>query len=82
MAKEEIVEHLGHIMRSENIYQLLQNILQGKVLGKRGAGRRRISWLKILRTWYTVTTTGLIRAAENKVMIAVMVANIENGWKP
>lgn len=77
--KARKLEYLGHIMRNESRYQLLQNILQGKVLGRRSAGRRRISWLKNLRTWFSMTTTQLFRAAANKVMIANMIANIRNG---
>jgi hypothetical protein len=47
------------------------------VLGARGPGRRRISWLKNLRTWFSKTTTELLRAAVNKVIIARMIANTE-----
>jgi len=43
-------------MRNDNKYKLLKSILQGKVFGKRGPGRKRISWLKNLRTWYSKTT--------------------------
>uniref|UniRef100_A0A8D8Q737 Uncharacterized protein n=2 Tax=Cacopsylla melanoneura TaxID=428564 RepID=A0A8D8Q737_9HEMI len=73
------LQYLGHIMRNENRYQLLQKIIQGKVYGKRGVGRRRISWLKNLRTWFNQTTTQLFRAAVNKIVIANMIANIRTG---
>jgi hypothetical protein len=36
------------------------------VLGETGPGRRRISWLKNLRTWLSKTTTELFWAAVNK----------------
>jgi len=65
-------------MRNDNKYKLLKSILQGKVFGKRGPGRRRISWLKNLRTWYSKTTTERFKAAVNKVIIARMLANIRN----
>uniref|UniRef100_A0A6P7F260 Uncharacterized protein LOC114325553 n=1 Tax=Diabrotica virgifera virgifera TaxID=50390 RepID=A0A6P7F260_DIAVI len=65
------IEYLGHIMRNSERYGLQQLILQGKVEGK-----RRISWLKNLRTWFNTTTTNLSRAALCKVQIAIMVANI------
>jgi hypothetical protein len=42
------------------IYELLKTILQGKVLVERGPGKRRTSWLKNLRTWFSKTTTELI----------------------
>lgn len=41
--KRRKLEYLGHIMRNDNKYKLLKSILQGKVVGKRGPGRRRIS---------------------------------------
>lgn len=77
--KTRKLQYLGHIMRNESRYVLLQKILQGKVYGARGVGRRRISWLKNLRTWFNQSTTQLFRAAVNKVRIANMIANIRNG---
>ena len=71
--------YLGHVMRNESRYVLLQKILQGKVCGARGVGRRRISWLKNLRTWFNQSTTQLFRAAVNKVRLANMISNIRNG---
>jgi hypothetical protein len=44
-------------MRNDTKYKLLKSILQGKVLEHRRPGRRRISWLKKLRTWFSRTTT-------------------------
>ncbi|KAL1447598.1 hypothetical protein WDU94_009869 [Cyamophila willieti] len=76
------LQYLGHVMRNENRYLLLQKILQGKVEGRRGRGRRRISWLKNLRTWFNQTTTQLFRAAVNKVQIAIMIANVRTGQAP
>lgn len=73
------LQYFGHIMRNEQRYGVLQRILQGKVLGKRGPGRRRISWLKNLRSWFSMTTTDLFRTAVNKVRIAILIANIRNG---
>uniref|UniRef100_A0A8D8VWR7 Uncharacterized protein n=1 Tax=Cacopsylla melanoneura TaxID=428564 RepID=A0A8D8VWR7_9HEMI len=74
--KSRKLEYLGHIIRNETKYELLKSILQGKVFGKRGVGRRRISWLKNLRTWFDTTTTGLFKAATNKIIIARMIVNI------
>ncbi|XP_045461544.1 uncharacterized protein LOC123671622 [Harmonia axyridis] len=42
-------------------------------------GRRRISWMKNLRTWYSTTTTSLFRSAVDKVKIARMIANTRTG---
>lgn len=41
MIKERKLRYLGHIMRNTK-YQLLKLILQGKIEGRRGSGRRRI----------------------------------------
>jgi len=65
-------------MKNDHKYKLLKSILQGKVFGKRGPGRRRISWPKNLRTWYSKTTTELFKAAVNKVITARMVVNIRH----
>ncbi|RZF33636.1 hypothetical protein LSTR_LSTR007014, partial [Laodelphax striatellus] len=65
------LEYLEHMR-----YQLLQVILQLKMLARRGVGKRRISWLKNLRVWYGLTTKELFRAAVDKVRIARMVANV------
>lgn len=76
--KKRKLEYLGHVMRNEQRYNLLQLILQGKIFGKRGPGRRRISWLQNLRKWFSLTTTGLFKAAVKKIRIAMLVANIRN----
>lgn len=47
--KDRKLQYLGHIMRNENRFHILQSILQRKVLGMRGADRRWILWLKNLR---------------------------------
>ena len=77
--KQRKLEYLGHITRNENRYSLLLLILQGKVYGKRGPGRRRNSWLQNLRQWFSLTTTGLFRAAADKIRIAMLIANIRTG---
>jgi hypothetical protein len=76
--KTRKLKYLGHIMRNKNRYNFLQCILQGNVKGKRSVGRRRISWLKNLRTWFSMTTTGFFRAAVNKVKLTNMIANVWN----
>lgn len=77
--KARKLQYLGHIMRNESRYALLQNILQGKIFGRRGPGRRRTSWLKNLRTWFQKSSLQLFRDAVDKVKIAIMIANIRNG---
>uniref|UniRef100_A0A8D8QRW3 Uncharacterized protein n=1 Tax=Cacopsylla melanoneura TaxID=428564 RepID=A0A8D8QRW3_9HEMI len=77
--KTRKLNYLGHIMRNESKYSLLQLIRQGKIDGRRGPGRRRISWLHNLRKWTGKTSAELFRIAVNKVKLAMLVANIRNG---
>ena len=74
--KTRKLAYFGHVMRNPEKYNLLHLVLQGKICGKRGPGRRRISWLKNLRQWYNRSTRGLFRDAVNKVMVANMIANV------
>lgn len=62
-------------MRNETKYGLPQNTIQGKVNGKRGPGRRSISWLANLRKSYGATATVLFSCAVNEVGIAMMIVN-------
>uniref|UniRef100_A0A8D8WL62 Uncharacterized protein n=1 Tax=Cacopsylla melanoneura TaxID=428564 RepID=A0A8D8WL62_9HEMI len=49
------LQYLGHIMRNQGRYKLLQCILQGKIEGKRAPGQRRISWLaNIILAWFEI----------------------------
>lgn len=47
---------------------------------KRASGRTRISWLANFRTWQGLTSSEVFRCATNNVRIAVVIANIRNGW--
>lgn len=73
--KKRKLEYLGHIMRNKK-YELLQLIIQGKINGKRGPGRRRDSWLKNLRVWFGKTSADLFREAVSKIKIALLIANL------
>ncbi|XP_060520407.1 uncharacterized protein LOC132698368 [Cylas formicarius] len=73
--KKRKLEYFGHILRNTK-YQILQLIMQGKIDGRRGPGRRRTSWLKNLRQWYGVGARTLFRRAVDKVQIALMIANV------
>ena len=55
-------------------YEMLHVIIQGKIEGKRGPGRRKTSWLQNLRQWYGVSTTTLFRSAVDKVKIMRLIA--------
>ena len=49
--KRRKISYLGHIMRGER-YEFQRLVLQGKVEGgKRGMGRKKLSWLRNIRQW-------------------------------
>ena len=76
--KKRKLEYFGHLMRGDK-YRLLQNIMQGKIAGRRTPGRRKTSWLKNLRDWYGVSSNSLFRLAFDKLKIAMMVTNVLKG---
>ncbi|CAH2243810.1 jg12722 [Pararge aegeria aegeria] len=48
-------------------YELLQLIMRGKVLGRRGVGRRKKSWLRNIREWTGIASAAeLFRLAKNR----------------
>ncbi|CAG9839739.1 unnamed protein product [Diabrotica balteata] len=51
LVKQRKLEYLGHVMRNEEKYRILQFVMQGKVFGRRRPGRRRISWLNSTMVW-------------------------------
>lgn len=76
--KQRKASYFGHIMRNDK-YRTLQLIIEGKIEGKRGPGRRRNSWLKNLRQWTNMTSVELFRAAVDKVRWANVIANVLRG---
>lgn len=70
------LEYFAHVIRHPERYNVLHLIMQGKIQGKRGPGRRRISWLRNLREWFQKSSAELFRAAANKIIIANMIANV------
>ena len=75
--KKHKLQYLGHVMRGDK-YQLLQLIIQGKIMGKRSIGRRRNSWLKNFREWYNCNNCQLFRSAVSKIRIALIIAKLQN----
>lgn len=70
------VAYLGHVLRGEK-YRLLQLIMKGKVEGRRGIGRKRMSWLKNIREWTGIRSAEeLFRMAENRSAYAEVIANV------
>lgn len=70
------LEYFAHVIRHPERYNVLHLIMQGKIEGKRGPGRRRTSWLRNLRDWFQKSSAALFRAAANKIIIANMIANV------
>jgi len=42
--KRQKTAYLGHVIRNKR-YQILQLIIEGKIEGKRGIGRKKMSWI-------------------------------------
>lgn len=75
--KKKKTSYFGHIMRNSK-YQLLQLIVEGKIEGKRGMGRKQMSWLRNIRDWTGLRTIGeLVHTATDREMYGNMVANIQ-----
>ena len=62
-------------MRNEK-YHVLQLIVKGKIEGKRGLGRKKLSWLRNIRNWTHLTFEELIRKAGNREDFANVIANL------
>lgn len=74
--KRRKTAYLGHIMRNTK-YQLLQLIIEGKIEGKRGMGRKKMSRLRNVRQWTGLRTVeSLIHTARDRVEMSQVVANI------
>lgn len=70
------IAYLGHILRGEK-YHLLQLIMKGKIEGKRGVGRRQISWLRNIREWTGIrNAVDLFRVAEDRDALSAVIANV------
>ena len=48
--KRRKTSYLGHIYRGSR-YEFLRLIMEGKVEGRKGPGRRQCSWLRNVRNW-------------------------------
>jgi len=70
------IEYLGHVQRGER-YCLLQLILKGRIEGRRGIGRKKLSWLRNIRTWTEVRSAEeLFRMAVDRITMARVIANV------
>ncbi|XP_072386768.1 putative uncharacterized transposon-derived protein F52C9.6 isoform X1 [Diabrotica undecimpunctata] len=69
LIKKRKIGYLGHILRGAK-YEIPQLILQGKIEGRRGAGRKQLSWLRNIKEWTGIHNTGeLCHAAKNRILV-------------
>lgn len=73
--KKRKTAYLGHVIRN-NTMKLLKIIIEGKVEGRRGLGRRKHSWLKNIREWTGLDSHSLFRAAQDRKKFAEIVSNL------
>lgn len=73
--KRRKTAYLGHVLRNKK-YTLIQLIIKGKIEGKRGPGRRQITWLRNIRQWTNMDLQTLIRTAEDRESFANVIANL------
>lgn len=70
------ISYLGHVLRGDR-YKILQLIMKGKIEGRRGIGRKQMSWLKNIRDWTGIRSAEqLFRIAENREQLANVIANV------
>ncbi len=56
-----------NLIITDQKYEILHPILQGKIKGQRGRGRRKLSWTQNIRSWSRITSFGeLIRVTEKE----------------
>ena len=76
VVKKRKTAYLGHIMRNEK-YRFLQLMIKGKIEGKRGIGRKKMSWLRNIRQWTGLRDIQtLIHTAQDREAIDHVIANI------
>ncbi|CAH2230641.1 jg4196 [Pararge aegeria aegeria] len=62
----------------EQINQLLQLIMMGKVEVNRRVGRRKMSWLRNIREWTNIVSVQtLFRLAQDREKFAELTANLQ-----
>uniref|UniRef100_A0A8D9B2G0 Uncharacterized protein n=1 Tax=Cacopsylla melanoneura TaxID=428564 RepID=A0A8D9B2G0_9HEMI len=72
------LEYYGHMNRHPDKYHLFQLVLKGQIEGRRGRGRRRLSWEADLRRWYNINTIELRDSTTNKDSIQMMIAQLRS----
>lgn len=75
LVKVRKTAYLGHILRNSK-YRYAQLIVKGKIEGKRGLGRKMLSWLRNIRQWTGLNFEELIRTAEDREEYANVISNL------
>ena len=74
--KKRKTTYLGHIMRNEK-YRFLQLVIEGKIEGRRGMGRKKMSWLRNIRQWTGIRDIQtLIHTASDREAMKQVIAKI------
>ena len=76
IVKRRKTSYLGHIYKGSR-YEFLRLIMEGKVEGRRGPGRRQCSWLRNVRDWTGLNSQTLLRVAQDRERFANVVANLQ-----
>ena len=61
--KKRKCQYFGHLIRARSIQKLL---LEGKIDGKRGWGRPRVTWMKNIKEWLGHTCNECVRRADDR----------------
>ena len=71
--KKRKTEYFGHLIRMNGLQRIL---LEGKVNGKRGKGRPRITWMENIKMGTELKYSECVRLAEDRERWKAMVANL------
>ena len=71
--KKEMSILCGHIIRRDNLQQLL---MEGRINGRRGRGRPRTMWTDIIKIWTNISYNDCIRVAQDRERWRSMTADL------
>lgn len=73
--KRRKIAYFGHLHRHAK-YDILKIIIEGKIEGKRGRGRRKMNWLDNIKKWTDIKDAAtLARLAKNRMDFAKVVTD-------
>ncbi|KAF6202919.1 hypothetical protein GE061_003326 [Apolygus lucorum] len=59
--KRRKIGYLGHVFRGDR-YAFQRLVLEGKIEGRRGIGRKQLSWLRDIRRWTGIHDFATLKA--------------------